>query len=83
MDLPIICQKGPYKVEVKEGEKYSWCSCGLSQIQPFCDGAHKGKTEIYKSVKFIAPKTQIVEFCGCKHSKNGMFCDNQTCLNLA
>ena len=32
--------KGP--VEVKVGNDSKWiCMCGLSQNQPFCDGAHK------------------------------------------
>ena len=40
MSEPIIPQKGPYTVDVKEGEKKAWCSCGHSAKQPFCDGAH-------------------------------------------
>ena len=33
-------QKNPYKVKVEKGKTYSWCACGLSQKQPFCDGSH-------------------------------------------
>lgn len=29
------------KIETKE--TYTLCRCGLSEKQPFCDGAHKGK----------------------------------------
>ena len=32
-------------VFVEVDKRYSWCSCGLSQNQPFCDGTHKEKGE--------------------------------------
>lgn len=78
--LPKIVQKQPYKIDVEAGKKYSWCSCGLSKIQPFCDGAHKAHknsngSSIMKSVSYIADENKTVYFCGCKHSKNGIFCD--------
>ena len=78
--LPIISSRTPYKVTVEAGKKYHWCSCGLSAIQPFCDGAHKAyKNEdgssIMKSVKYEATANETLYFCGCKHSKSGIFCD--------
>lgn len=78
--LPVISNKGPYKIEVQAGKKYSWCSCGLSANQPFCDGAHKAYknedgTSVMKSVSFIADENKTLYFCGCKHSKNPIFCD--------
>lgn len=78
--LPKIAQTQPYKIDVVAGEKYSWCSCGLSSKQPFCDGAHKAfknadGSSVMKSVSYIANESKTVFFCGCKHSKNGMFCD--------
>ena len=78
--LSKISQKSSYKIEVEAGKKYSWCSCGLSAIQPFCDGAHKANknpdgTSIMKSVSYVAEENKTVYFCGCKHSKNGVFCD--------
>ena len=78
--LPKIAQTQPYKIDVVEGVKYSWCSCGLSSKQPFCDGAHKAfknadGSSVMKSVSYIANESKTVSFCGCKHSKNGMFCD--------
>tara|TARA_B100000676_G_scaffold307044_1_gene364593 strand:+ start:833 stop:967 length:135 start_codon:yes stop_codon:yes gene_type:complete len=36
----VIAQKSLYKVDLKAGEKYFWCTCGRSGTQPFCDGAH-------------------------------------------
>lgn len=32
----------PFEVELEPGKKYYWCTCGLSENQPYCDGAHKG-----------------------------------------
>ena len=42
MDKAKIAQKAPYAVDVEEGKSYFWCSCGLSSMQPFCDGSHHG-----------------------------------------
>jgi CDGSH-type Zn-finger protein len=78
--LPKIASKNPFKIEVEADKKYHWCSCGLSQKQPFCDGAHKAHknqdgTSVMKSVIFKTKENKTVYFCGCKHSKNGVFCD--------
>jgi CDGSH iron-sulfur domain-containing protein 3 len=78
--LPKIAAKHSFKVAVEQGKKYFWCSCGLSQNQPFCDGAHKAHknldgTSIMKSLAYEATETKTVSFCGCKHSKNPPFCD--------
>lgn len=80
ISLPKIAAKHPYKVEVEAGKKYSWCSCGLSQKQPFCDGAHKecknsDGTSVMKSVIYEADENKVVYFCGCKHSKKVVICD--------
>lgn len=78
--LPKIAAKTPFKFDVEAGKTYSWCSCGLSQNEPFCDGSHKAHknedgTSIMKSVKYEATENKTVYFCSCKHSKNGAFCD--------
>jgi len=39
---PTSPQNSPYKVKVEKGKTYSWCSCGLSKKQPFCDSSHRG-----------------------------------------
>lgn len=71
-----IAQTAPYKISVKKGTKYSWCSCGYSSKQPFCDGKHKEFAPEYKSVKWVADENKDIYFCGCKHAKNGsIFCD--------
>ena len=73
MAKPNIAQKAPFPVQVEEGKSYSWCTCGKSEKQPFCDGAHKGTD--FLPLRYKAAETTKVFFCGCKHGKNGALCD--------
>ena len=54
----------------------SWCSCGYSKKQPFCDGAHRDTEPGLVSVKTNFEEEKEVWFCMCKQTKdpNG-FCD--------
>lgn len=72
-EVPIIAQESPYMTDVEEGKNYFWCSCGKSQKQPFCDGAHKGTG--MTPVKYTADATKTVAFCGCKQAADGPLCD--------
>jgi len=74
MEKPSIPQKGPYKIKVERGKTYSWCACGLSQKQPFCDGSHR-KEGKFKSLKYLAIDSKEVFFCGCKMTNNQPLCD--------
>ena len=53
------------KIKIHKGRKYSICSCGLSNILPFCDNAHRKYNEDnktnYKSVKIIAEVTVMID----------------------
>lgn len=73
MDQPKVAANAPFKCELQQGKKYAWCTCGLSQNQPFCDGGHAG-TE-FKPIVFEADESKEVWFCQCKQSKNGPWCD--------
>lgn len=72
MDEPICAQKSPYRLELKPGD-YSWCACGRSKSQPFCDGSHKGTG--HTPLKFTLGEAKQVSLCGCKRTKNRPFCD--------
>lgn len=72
-DEPVIAQKGPYQVDLKAGENYFYCTCGRSQKQPFCDGAHKGTS--FAPMKFTVPHTGTFNLCGCKASDDNPYCD--------
>jgi CDGSH-type Zn-finger protein len=73
MTEPKIAQKAPYKIDVEEGKKYFWCSCGLSKKQPFCDGSHSS-TE-FKPFPFTSDAAKTIFFCGCKKSGKNPLCD--------
>jgi CDGSH-type Zn-finger protein/mannose-6-phosphate isomerase-like protein (cupin superfamily) len=72
--LPRIVKYKPYYRELQKGRPYAWCSCGLSENQPFCDGSHKGTG--FEPVRYIAQEEgEEVLFCGCKHTADKPFCD--------
>ena len=60
---PASPAKCPYKVALKPGKTYFYCTCGLSKKQPFCDGSHKNSE--FKPLKFVADKDEGY-LCGCK-----------------
>ena len=75
--MPFIPNNKSYKVQLKEGETYYWCTCGLSKNQPFCDGAHRDLPP-YKPLKFTyMEEDKIRGLCGCKLNQleKGPFCD--------
>ncbi len=74
MENSRVQQKSSYKVKVEKGKTYFWCTCGLSQKQPFCDGAHKKVGQV-KSLKYVATESKEVFFCGCKKTQNQPLCD--------
>ena len=73
MSDPVVAQAAPYKTDVEEGKTYTWCACGRSANQPFCDGSHAGTGITPKT--YTATETKAVRFCGCKASKTGAICD--------
>jgi len=70
MDKAKIAGTTPIKVSLEAGKKYAWCSCGESQNQPFCDGAHKGSS--FSPKVFVAEESKDVHFCTCKLSDREM-----------
>ena len=65
--------KSPIEVTLEANKNYYWCTCGLSDKQPFCNGAHKGTDK--KSLKFIEETTQNRFLCTCKNTMNPPYCD--------
>jgi CDGSH-type Zn-finger protein len=66
-------KNAPYPVEVIKGQSYFWCTCGLSESQPFCDASHQ-RTDM-TPLEFVATESKTVYFCGCKQSANAPLCD--------
>ena len=74
MELPKVAAKVPAKVEMEEGKRYAWCTCGLSENQPFCNGAHKG-TE-YRPNIIVCEEAKTAWLCQCKMTSHPEgYCD--------
>ena len=73
MEQPKVAGKVPQMEELEDGKTYAWCSCGKSDNQPWCNGAHKGSG--FTPTVFIAEETKTRSMCTCKQSANGQFCD--------
>jgi CDGSH-type Zn-finger protein len=69
-----IAQKGPYELDLIEGKRYHWCSCGRSLRQPHCDGSHMGTG--LRPLNFTAAETGKAFLCGCKRTGTPPFCDD-------
>ena len=69
-EIPLAA---PIGIDVVEGEKYWWCTCGKSKNQPWCDGSHEGSD--FAPAPWTATESRKVYVCACKHTKNAPFCD--------
>ena len=88
-DIGVPYDKKPFKVSVKKYHLYTWCGCGRSHSQPFCDGTHKNMymKKIIKGgpVTYIAPEDRDIWFCNCKQVSSYptiIFSLNNICLVL-
>ncbi|MBE7526899.1 MAG: CDGSH iron-sulfur domain-containing protein [Nitrosomonas sp.] len=63
----------PAQIQLEANKRYYWCQCGLSQIQPFCDGSHRGSG--VNPMAFSVGETGPVLLCVCKETGNPPFCD--------
>lgn len=73
MNLPKRAGDSPTKVTLETDKKYAWCSCGLSENQPFCDGHHKGSD--MSPIVFSVENEVAKNLCNCKATKNQPYCD--------
>ncbi|CAJ0597517.1 unnamed protein product [Cylicocyclus nassatus] len=66
----------PIKVNLESGKQYSWCSCGLTKTEPFCDGSHRceGITTL-RPIKFQVEKSGDYFLCNCKQTATRPICD--------
>lgn len=73
MELPKRAGDTPIAVELEKDKAYFWCTCGLSDNQPYCNGAHKGSDMTPQ--KFVAEKDGTHYLCACKATNNSPMCD--------
>ena len=66
-------QKFTKMEELEKGKTYAWCSCGKSDTQPWCNGAHQGSE--FKPHIFTAENSKPAPICMCKKTKNPPYCD--------
>lgn len=81
--IPVSPKIGPYEVKdpIYGAKNYYWCTCGMSNKQPFCDSSHKGTK--FQPLKFsLDEECKSMHLCGCKKSTNAPFCDGDTCVRL-
>jgi len=64
----------PIAVDLEKDKNYSWCSCGHSESEPFCDGSHR-KYNAPPSLKFSVTENKTAHLCTCKLTKNAPYCD--------
>ena len=73
MDLPKVADTCPKKIQLEAGKKYAYCTCGLSENQPFCDGKHSGSE--FTPIVFEVEESKEAHFCQCKKTGNAPYCD--------
>ncbi|HEY8938110.1 MAG TPA: CDGSH iron-sulfur domain-containing protein [Cyclobacteriaceae bacterium] len=74
MNNSIPAGTQPVEIELEAGKTYSWCQCGRSKNQPFCDDvSHLGTGILPKVFKVSAARK--VWLCMCKQTKTVPYCD--------
>lgn len=75
--VPGVCvQNANVRLELTP-RRYSWCSCGYSKTQPWCDDSHRDEANCTnrKSYKFEVKETVMASMCMCRQTKVPPFCD--------
>ncbi len=76
MEFPKVFKREPTLVKVEKGKTYAWCTCGLSEKNPLCDGHHKTIDGLpFTNLKFTAQEDGEVRLCNCKQTATPPFCD--------
>lgn len=70
---PRVASLDPIKVDLEPGKSYSWCACGRSATQPFCDGSHAGTC--FQPLEFTVDRQRRASLCCCKRTKTPPYCD--------
>lgn len=72
MTKPRCIDRRGVSLELEPGT-YTWCACGRSRNQPFCDGSHAGTGIEPLTLELAEPKR--IKLCLCKRSKHPPRCD--------
>ncbi len=74
MSKPRIASTTPSMMQLEQGKKYAWCTCGESAKEDLCDGAHK-TTGSYQPLVFEAEADEQRALCRCKRTATPPYCD--------
>ncbi len=66
-------QNEPFKASLDADTEYWYCTCGLSETFPFCDGSHKGTDKL--PIKFSVKGDTDKWLCRCGRSGHKPYCD--------
>ena len=64
----------PMEIELEPGHIYSWCQCGRSKNQPYCDKVSHVGTGISPK-DFSVSSRRKVWLCMCKQTNTQPYCD--------
>ena len=73
MEKPQIAGYRSIKLDMEPGD-YSWCACGKSKTQPFCDDSHIGTS--FEPLEITIREKGRYKWCACKQTKTPPFCDD-------
>jgi CDGSH-type Zn-finger protein len=73
MEKGKVAGNAPVLIDAEAGKNYAWCTCGLSDNQPFCNGAHKGSD--FTPQIFSLEEDKKIALCTCKQTSNPPYCD--------
>ena len=73
MEKGKVAGSSPVLIDAEAGKNYAWCTCGLSDSQPFCNGAHKGSD--FTPQIFSLEEDKKIALCTCKQTSNPPYCD--------
>ncbi len=73
MEKGQVAGKAPQMEQLEDGKHYAWCSCGKSESQPWCNGAHKDSG--FTPTIFQVEEPKMGAICMCKQTNNPPYCD--------
>ncbi|CAK61951.1 unnamed protein product (macronuclear) [Paramecium tetraurelia] len=73
--VPYVAGFYPYNCYLQKGKIYQWCSCGISQSNPWCDGMCNASVTRNRPIKFNVDTSGYYKLCNCKQSANAPFCN--------
>ena len=76
---PCVPSYGPISCrDLAPGQQYSWCRCGLSTSQPWCNDACSGTgltPLIWTCESSLGDQQSFYSICNCKYTLDPPFCD--------